>query len=361
MKRIATKTLFALFLLSSCVTQENQKEVVSRHGNSNLNFINDVQSYFKDIGESNKIAAFDSIQATIVETQFGKKVGLYKELVDLFDPENFNCGCDDKMKKALKKIKPNNQSVSGFIPDVVVKNAFMTDSVYLLNRQGSNVLAHLFQYKKSSGQLSNTLFAATAATVKNFNEINFVEKNPRTYDQFFYTLDCTGFITAAVNASGGVNSTSVKTAASVAISAKKSIFVLGGVMYSPLFQAYKGLGIFSNNDTLRIDVLSSILNEIPIQEQLDNTQILLNSNYQIIFASNSGNASFNGEGSLGVSGNASFGLGSVQGSTNSSGSIDRSSDYTNYKTYVVDKNINTELPNITVKDVKDLIAELRAR
>jgi len=364
MKKI-TQPLLVLTLLASCETQDTQKELNSQLGNKNMKFINQVDTQlatFKDFTDINLV--FESLaltnKSTNQETEFGVKVGLYKEFVDLFDPENFKCGCDKEMKKALKKLKPKNQ-VSGFIPEAVSKNAFMADTVSLLSMQGSNILAHLFQYKNSSGKLSKPLFAKKANSVKNFNANSFIEKNPETYDQFLYTLDCTGFITTAVNATGGVSAASIKTAASVGVSAKKSLFVLGGVMWSPLYQAYKGDGIFEKNDSLRINVLEAILNEIPTQEQLDNTQILFDANYKVILTSNSGDSNFNGEGSFSASGNASFGFGSVQGDVNASGSIARTSSYTNYKTYVIEKNINTEQPTITVKDIKELLTELKRK
>ncbi|MEA5402837.1 hypothetical protein VB776_07920 [Arcicella sp. DC2W] len=357
MKRI-TQTLLVLTLLASCETQDANKEVHSQLGDKNMKFINELDINLATLEKSDyEIFALDGNKSANEGTEFGKKVGLYQELVDLFDPENFNCGCDKQMKKALKKLKPKNQ-VSGFIPDDVSKNAFMADTVSLLAMQGSNILAHLFQYENSSRK-SKPLFAKNANSVKNFNVNNFIEKKPETYDQFLYTLDCTGFITAAVNATGGVSAASIKTAASVGVSAKKSLFVLGGVMYSPLYQAFKGEGIFKGNDSLRINVLGAILDEIPTQEQSDNTKILINANYKVILTSNSGNSNFNGEGSFGASGNASFGFGSVQIGSDGSGSIGRTSSYTSYKTYIIQENINTKPLIITVKNVNDLIAQLK--
>lgn len=359
--KTSTLTFFALVavlsvLITSCETEG--PPVNSIVGSKNETFITetfDALNLLQPTLQANDTLGLKSIGNN---EKLGDKVALYPELIDLFDPSNFPCGCDDKMKRALKKIKPENQKTPGFIPNVVVKNAFMADSVLLLNKGGSNVLAHIFQYKKNGGTLSIPLFAKNASTTNDFNEINFIETNPKTYDQFAYTMDCSGFISAAVDASGGVSTASIKTAATVAVTAKISLFVIGGVMYSPLCQAYNGEGVFANNDTLRKNVLNAILSEIPEADRIDNTEIIINSNYQMLFTSNTGTAGFNGTGILGAQGNVSAGFGQVHVNVDASGSIGRKSDYTKYKTYIVDKNIHTIPPTITVKSIKDLINHL---
>jgi len=360
MKRIFL-TILTVACLASCSDQQTESIVNSEIGISNLNDLEETQTVLKTFMDT-----LQTDEKSLINegTEFGTKVSLYKELIDLFDPDNFSCGCDDKIKKALKKIKPKNQKINGFIPDLVLKNAFLSDSVLILDNSGSSILAHLFQYNTKAGVKSKPLFARNAITTQNFNEANFIEKNPRTYDNFLYTLDCTGFLTAAVSAAGGVNSNSVKTSASAATNSNKSLFVIGGVMYSPIYQAFKGEGIFSDNDnstiSRRINVLNAILTEIPSNEITDSTELYLNSNYRVIITSNSGTSSFNGEASFGVTGGVSFGFGSVSGSASGNGSMDRKSEFTRYKTYVVTKNVDAEVPIIYVKDIKQLINSLQA-
>ena len=114
------------------------------------------------------------------------------------------------------------------------------------------------------------------------------------------------------------------------------MIVAGGVMYSPLYQAYKGEGEFIKKDSLtkikRIKVLEAVINSIPTQEQTDSTQIFLNSNYRVVLTSNSGTSSFNGEAKLGVTGGIGFGIGSVSGEGKAEGSVQRKSSFSKYKT-----------------------------
>lgn len=354
-------TILTIAFFASCSENRTEVTINSEIGNTNLKALEETLLDLKNVAYSLETTA----KSNFIDegTQFGNKVSLYKELIDLFDPDNFSCGCDDKIKNALKKIKPKNQKVNGFIPDLVLKNAFVSDTVLILDKSGSSILAHLFQYRTKSGNKSKPLFARNAITTNNFNESNFLEKNPRTYDNFLYTLDCTGFLTAAVSAAGGVNSNSVKTSASAATNSSKSLFVIGGVMYSPIYQAYKGEGMFALNDSSsisnRINVLNAILSEIPANEITDSTVIYMNSNYRVIITSNSGTSSFNGEAAFGVTGGVSFGLGSIIGSASGTGTMDRKSEFARYKTYVVQKNIDAEVPIITVRDIRLLINNLQ--
>jgi len=341
--------------LTSCGDQQQEQEAQSLIGNKNSD---DLEETFVSLSTANISGIVKS------SSGFGKKVGLYSELIDLFNPENFTCGCDDRMKRALQKMKTRGQSLEGFVPEVVSKNAFYADSVYLLDREGGNVLAHLINYKRQDGDTSGSIFVRNAFSTKNFSEGLYIEKNPSTYNNFVYTLDCKGFLTAAVSAAGGLTTNSIKTSASAAATINKSLFVIGGVMYSPLYQAFKGEGLFSGNDSAtiarRINVLTAILSEIPASDLLDNTEIFINSNYEVILTSNSGTSGFNGEGKLEAAGGIGVGFGSVSGSASASGSIIRKSEYASYKTYIVRHNVNTVVTAITVKNLKDVIESLRA-
>ncbi len=333
-----------------------KEDVYSVLGEENSTFLND----YKDLKFP---AVVVSDEETIEEGEvsvLGEEVDLYKELVKLFDPDNFDCGCQGRLKKAIKKIKPKNKDVEGFVPKVVQKNALIADKVLLLEKSaGTNVLAHLFQYKANGGQISKYLFARNSSSVESFDSKKYLETNPQAYPHFCYTLDCTGFVAAAVNATAGVSAASVKTSASVAVNSEKSLFVLGGLIYSPLYLAFKGQKHFATDTVARIDALKAVLAEIPADDRSGDTEVFLNANYHVLFASNSGKSSFNGEGNLSGAGNASFGFGSVGGQVDGSGSMKRESSYTKYNTYIIDKNIQVIPETLTVGGIDSLIQSLQ--
>ncbi len=355
------KTISILLLIGLLISCEEKEisEVNSQLGNSNIEYLNNTLSELIQFNEQNNIQGFTS------EDEIGKRVDLYKELLTLFDPDNFDCGCDGKLKKELRSYKPKNmtEDASGFIPKNVLNNAFYSDSALLLDHSGSSILAHGFQYEKLSGNKSKLLFAHNSPTVKIFTESDYIEKNPNTFDNFLYTLDCSGFLSAAVSAIAGVNKNSIKALANNASNINKSLIVVGGVMYSSLYQAYHGEGNFLKVDSItksyRIKALEAIISAIPTQERKDTTKVFLNSNYRVVLTSNSGNSSFNGEAKLGITGGIGFVFGSVSGSGEVKGNVQRKSDFSSYKTYLIEENVNSEPSNITISSIQEKINALK--
>ncbi|WP_299676343.1 hypothetical protein [uncultured Dokdonia sp.] len=298
-----------------------------------------------------------------ITIQLGEEKNLYSELIKLFDPNNFACQYDEKLKKRLKKIKGKKGAEFGFIPNIILENDLIkdTETVVELKRGGSNLLVHGFHLIDSTNIQSDLIFARKAPTIPNYNELDYFERNKNTYNNFSYTLDCSGFLSAAISADLGLKSNSITSSAKGALDSDKSLIIVSGVIYSPLYQAYKGEGRFEGVDSitkkLRIDVLKSILNEIP-KKYTENTKVFISSNYEVILSSNSGKSSFNGEASIGLNGNLSYVLGNVSATGQASTKIGRQSEFIQYNTYIVDQNINVLLEDITIKSLKDLITNL---
>ena len=365
--------LFAsgLFLFMSCgepsseefISEEMLDEIILLEkvnvidNNSNSEFVSELLVNITEINKGSMSLA--------AELQ-GKEVDLYSEFLSLFDPDNFDCGCKDKLKRRLSKIKAKDRDgQNGFIPNVVTKNAYYKEKVVLLSRGGGNVLAHLFRFDMSDGTVSKPVFAGSAPTVDSFNDADYIERRKSTHDNFFYTMDCSGYLSAAVAVATNVGRRDIKGSAESSADKKKSLMVIGGVMYSVLYQAYEGTFKFQAADkkTLarRKAVLEAILQEIPTEQQVDSARIYLNKNYQVILTSNSGTTSFNGEADFSLNGSAKFGPVSASGSAGGRASIQRGSSFSNYNTYVSEKNINAVVGIITVKDLKDLITSLTNR
>ncbi|MEO1257170.1 MAG: hypothetical protein AAFZ15_00175 [Bacteroidota bacterium] len=362
MKKI-TFIVGVVLLITSCNNVQLTEEVTAKYGDKNHVAVEQISSMLNNM-EKGQLKDLKTFQIPAEKDKaIGEEVDLYRELVDLFDPDNFSCGLHPKIKKKLKKLKARNKDVSGFVPNVVIKNAYLADSALLLDRSGSNILAHGFQYKKRDGTVSKFLFARTAPTVEDFNQSAFMEKDPNTYDYFLYTMDCSGFLSASVSATAGLNRNALKTSASAAGVSDKSLVVLGGLLYSPLLQAYKGEGIFSGMDSVslikRINTLQAILNEIP--DGNDTTQLLLNANFEAVMTSNSGSSGFNGEAKLDVTGSIGFGVGSGTGAVGAKANVERKSEFSRYKTYILRFNVGAAPPKITLANMRDLIRALNTQ
>ncbi|WP_187261314.1 hypothetical protein [Pontibacter beigongshangensis] len=302
-------------------------------------------------------------EPTVVQPVTGSSfpVNLQLELVKIFDPTNNRCNCGGQFIKKLKKIKLDNTDGTGFIPKIVQNNVKAVDA-FALSKSGGTVLAHSFTFTNSAGKESKIIYARDAPTRINFSEANYLMSGEGEYDSFIYNLDCSGYISAAVSASGGINSASIESAAKSATTVNNSMMVVGGVMASPLYQAYKGEGEFGMTDkqalTKRINVLNAILNEIPTHERIDSNKINLIPNYEVILASNKGESSFNGEGKITSSAGATVGVASFTSDVSTGGAINRKSSYKNYNTYITGTSIGKLTDIITVKSLKDLVSSL---
>lgn len=289
------------------------------------------------------------------------KVNIQNELVKLFDPDNFKCNCADKLKKKLKSFKNSNNNAQGFVPDIVWENITDIDA-YKISGSGSNILANGFSYVNEKGVRSIFNYVKYSPTANNFNEADYFELDENTKSNFFYTLDCTGYLSASMVVAGGIAEADIKTSAKNANEIDNSLVVIYGVMYSPLYQAYKGEGEFAlrekNIIKKRIDVLKAILSKIPNFDYNPKTIIELNADYKVMFTSNTGKSSFNGKGQISGKGNFGFGFGSVRASSNIGGSISRKSEFYKYDSYVLDKNILTTPDKISIETIEKLIEEL---
>ncbi|MBD0399988.1 hypothetical protein [Flammeovirga sp. EKP202] len=348
LKRLFYISILAIF--SSCTEQEPEfieTEAVHPIEESNSRFIKE----FNQLLSNEIIGVKNDLNITEAKA-LGKEVNLYSEFQTLFNPDNFDCGCTGKLKRQINKIKPKNKK-KGFIPRVVLNNLYYNDTAEMLNYSaGINVLAHSIQFQKENGEKSNLIFVNNAVTKPEFEPMTYIEEDYGTYPNFLYTMDCSGYISTAVKASASFNQSSMKASAEAAARSDKSLFVLGGVMYSPLWEAYSGEVLFKKNDkqtlSTRIANLNAILEKV--SDKNDSTEIYLHKNFQVIFSSNQGKSSFNGGGKLEAKSQASLGA-SISGGVDAGGEIKSKSSFITYSTYVTNYDINQTPPTLTIEDI----------
>lgn len=315
--------------------------------------------------KSAKIQNFQNYvsQISLVDDDMFQPVekNLQNELIDIFNPDNFSCGCKPAVVDKLKKGRLRNMNGSqGFIPDeiqttITAKKCQRIDA-------GVNVLLHSFTVTQTDGKLSKLLYPDTSPTAKAFSLDDFLINNDVAYPYFMYTLDCSGLLSLALSAGVDVKYAEVKASAQSALSNKKSIAVLYGVARSPLREAYDGTGIFegeNDKDVIKkqIAVLASVLKKLPIDYQPKVKSINLNENYLILCASNTGESSFNGEVEGAAKAGSNFIIGNVNGSVDGRALVKRGSSYKSYRTYSI-SNVNSLSTSVSLNDFKNKIQEL---
>jgi len=301
--------------------------------------------------------------------EVGVEVDLYKELIWIFDPDNFNCGLDDKLKDKLRKIKAKNKSTEGFVPEDVINGAYLDSLAIFYNRAGSNLLVHSFKVEQKDGTLSKYLFARNAETSKIYDVSKYFITTSGVVSNFVYTCDCSGFLSAGVAASakfglfGGT--AALRTSAESAASTQKSLVVMAGVIITPLMAAYLGTDMFeSETDTAiikkRIQVLESILKASPSTIE-DAKKVDIRTNYIAVFASNQGEKGFNGKATLEASSGFTFGIGGADANGQAKGEVSRTSKLADYRTYIVGEDWRAPNQDITIGKIKTLITNLKAK
>lgn len=303
-----------------------------------------------------------------------KKVDLQMELTDLFSPNNFTC-IDGDLKKKIQKLKrksaDNKTEVVGFIPDEV-KNTIKQSEAYLLT-YGASTLLHSFTYIDNKTKTESKILTTTESpTYKSFNLSDFNDVGDQNLPYMFYTLDCAGYFAAAIKAAGGAGGNEVSSEVKTISDKKKSLMIAITKLNTPLYLAYNGEGIFADVEDkdepvlieklrrqiaiykTRIAVLKSVIGKL--KGGNEDISIVVKANYYVVVTTNSGESSFNGSGNINASGGGNFGFGSVSGSTEGKSQVSRTSEFKNYKTYVLDTDFGTETFPIPLKDYKNNIS-----
>lgn len=306
--------------------------------------------------------------------QNGKEVLLYSELVELFDPDKLQCGLSPEIKQRLKAVSRNGESKLGHVPDVIYNNIGNVKKVIKLDGRGASILAHYFTYEKKDKSISKPIISVNTPTQTDFNISLILNKDKATYDNFFFTLDCSGYFSASAKAAAkkgflGFGKIDIAAEGENTIDKNKSVVIIKSLVYSPLYSAYKGTGIYNASKTAsnklkkeiliqRIATLNGILEAIPKQHIKENSEIFLNVNYEAIIASNKGNSGYNGNGSLDSNVELAFSIVESKTGIKSKNSISRKSEYSNYDTYIIDMNIDATPDKLTMKDLNELINSL---
>jgi hypothetical protein len=349
-------------LFNACQSDSDISERFVLNTNSELNNSKDLVLIEKDLKEMNQFTTrlfiHDSVMENNISLNYNKffnvkyeKVILKDEINKLFDPENKFCDLPEKVKKSLNKLKNKGKS---WAPEYVVKHVKdLPDTALYIPRTSISALLHTIKIKSTDGATRNFPVLGSP-TFKKLDVERFVLKEG--YNAFFYSLDCSGFLNAAIEGSGAIPGADIQTSAKSAIERKKSMFIAGGVIISPLAAAYYGNGLGTDLDTIERKMILKELTLIP--DILDSDTIYATASYEAIWMSNEGSSSFNGESNFGGRINQGIGIASITTSGESGGTVSRNSSFTAYKTYFTKRRIISDLKPFTIQQVKNKIQTL---
>jgi hypothetical protein len=345
---IASVFLISCTQLSSTSTFTVETDSNIDNSDELLEIQNLVETINQPIHSINK-GLKDNFSSELIET---KKVLLKTEIEALFDPENKFCELPASVVKQLRKLKKNNKS---WVPEYVSKfSRDLPDSAMSMQGTSISVLLHMIKIQSENGKNRDFILLGSP-TFKNLVIEDYVLKEG--FNSFFYTLDCSGYLNAAIQGSGAVPGSDIKASAKSALDKQRSLFIAGGVLVSPIAAAYYGNSLGVNLDTItRIKILEE-LSTIP--DINNNDSIIVTASYQAIWMSNEGNTSFNGESDFTGKGGMGIGVASVSVNSESGVTLSKKSSYSFYKTYFTNKTVISALKPFTILDVKNKIETLR--
>jgi len=151
-----------------------------------------------------------------------------------------------------------------------------------------------------------------------------------------YTMDCSGFMTAAIAASAGALGNDFKTKAETALKTNKTMLVAKAIVESPVYAA-----LFPNGGMPkpreRLDILFSIAYEIdaarpdaPPEMSITTTRLS-----QMLWASNSGTTSMQGQAIVNGQLGGGIGVVNVEASSSVGGKISRALQFSSFETYII--------------------------
>lgn len=361
MKNLA---LILLATLVSCSYVSPPPAVISTDNN---------KAFLEKVSKDMEVLGLVSMELNAVGGEkYGPKVDLYNEMLELFNPDKLNCNLSDRLKTRLKESKRETKDKDGYVPDLVVNNISQYKEVIKVGDRGANILLHYFTFQKTDGSESDPIISKETPTQKNFKLTSHIDNQAEGYESFYFTMDCSGFFSASAKVafSGGflgIGKASLAAEGERTINQNQSILVIRALMKSPLYAAYDGSHIFKISESTavdekksilknRIQTLQGILDAIPTPDQIDDRKVYLNANYEAVITSNKGNYGFNGNGS--INSNVDVNFVSIQGSMETKNSVSRKAEFSNFDSYILKANMDVQVDDVTVKKIKDRIAEL---
>jgi hypothetical protein len=307
-------------------------------------------------------------------SNYGDSVSVYKELTELFNPDKFQCGLSDKIRKRIKESQRETKADLGFVPDDIVNAVEGNKIAIKMNDKGANYLVHSFTYQRSDGTESKLVVVDNPFTDNNFTATNWIDVKPEKFSNFYFTMDCSGYFSATAKIAAragvaGIGRISVDAEGQTALNRNQSIVFIKAIINTPLYAAFKGKAFFDISELSdkekkvnllegRIKTLESILSAIPTEDLIDARNVYIRSNFAALITSNTGSSGFNGSGELKSNVELNYVI-QAEGTTKMGNTVSRKSSFKSFNTYIMDENIGVAQENITVKTIRDKITEIR--
>jgi hypothetical protein len=277
----------------------------------------------------------------------GRMVKTADAVMAPFLPDNMSkCGISKEISGKIRS-DPNwrPEGLSALITRI------SSTDIYLFNQASINVLIHTIEYE--NGNDKRTLLVMGADTYKNFNPTPFIDT---TRDNFSYNLDCSGYFNATVGLKTSWGFGDVRTSAETAMKARQSSAIVRAFVFPPIVVALLPEKVPPDlskalNRRNRIQLLYSLDAELP-KDAPDTAKIVSSRLVDVLWTSNTGDSSLQGEASFKAAAGGALGFVSADVNSSAGGSIGRHSNYGFFNTYLIDSHVTPSIDPITVADMR---------
>jgi hypothetical protein len=179
------------------------------------------------------------------------------------------------------------------------------------------------------------------------------------YDNFAYTLDCSGFLNASISVGADFTVGEMKSDASTALQSQQTLLAMRAKLFFPVAMALNA-DVFPVRlaERDRIDLLFAL--NAALSTQPATTQIRSWKQLPVVWTSKNGASSFQGRASVSATGGANLGLVSASANTSAGGSITRKVNFSQFNTYIL-PDIDTDIISVSLADVRAMTSSLVRR
>ncbi len=324
---------------SNCFSQTTQLQ----KDTSNIDELRYAVQLLEDGQKFNNIVGSDSALSSVVDAEY-EYANVKHEIRRLFNPDKFGIQLPSKVRR---KIRDSNWSPR-FIEDKLTE---IQDTALFLNDQSFRVLLNTIKVKKSDSEIIPVVVLGSPS-YESVNLESIIDKNR---PEFAYTLDCSGYLNAALTLGVRARKNEINTSAKTAMNKNGAVMVSRASVFSPFVAALRPNSMIRRarqNTFERISTISALLYSLP-KDVEDSDEIVIPIEMDLVFCSTSGSAKFNGEASYNVNlgGSAVFASGSFN--SNGGASISRTSSFKNYQTFLINPEVLPIHDPITVDEVKN--------
>lgn len=263
------------------------------------------------------------------------KSSLRQEMQRLF--KSFECPLPQRV---LDKIKDTNPD--GFIPPDLDAKLFpdpanLPKYTAVKGQAAAAALASIQFPKTDSGSLVNARLKS-ASQYATLNPLALVDKSS---DAVVYTMDCSGYLTSTFNLDISLGAADLKSFAKGLVNGSRSVSVAQATVTSPVIAALYPLTVPAKiRPTARekLELLHAAIVEIDLVRPSapDAMQIDVPREFRLLWVSNKGKSSAQGEARVEGGGAGGIGVASVKATADSGGTISREMAFESFVTYLIE-------------------------